>query len=199
MLGSITPLGERSRGRRWGVTVSWYFAGLVFGGAGLGMLAGALGQLLSLVSLSRQSLALLTASVVILLGVADFEPAGRRLPGLTRQVNDEWMYIYRGWAYGFGFGLQLGFGLVTIASSAALYGLVLAAAASGSITVAIAAGSVFGLVRGLTALPSARIQTGDDLADRLSRLARLEHPSLYAAAATQLCIGLIALAVLLTA
>ena len=43
MLTSISPLGERGRGHRWGVTVGWLAVGHAVGGAVLGglMAAGA--------------------------------------------------------------------------------------------------------------------------------------------------------------
>src|SRR5690606_19655682 len=39
MLSTITPMAERSRGRRWGLTASWFVLGAVLGGATLGLLA----------------------------------------------------------------------------------------------------------------------------------------------------------------
>ena len=40
-------------------------------------------------------------------------PVARVLP-----VHEQWLTRYRGWVYGVGFGAQLGFGLVTIITSA---------------------------------------------------------------------------------
>jgi len=48
MLGSITPLGERGRGSRWGVTVSAYLMGSAVGGAALGAMLGWIGSPLDL-------------------------------------------------------------------------------------------------------------------------------------------------------
>jgi hypothetical protein len=45
MLGSITPLGERSRGSHWWNTFGWFVAGSVGGGALVGLALGALGSL----------------------------------------------------------------------------------------------------------------------------------------------------------
>ena len=42
MLSSITPLAERSRGHRFGVTATWFMLGSVLGGATLGVLAAGL-------------------------------------------------------------------------------------------------------------------------------------------------------------
>ena len=63
MLGSITPLGERGRGSRWGVTVSAYLVGSAAGGAALGATLGTLGQPLPLSSTAR--LLILAGAVVI--------------------------------------------------------------------------------------------------------------------------------------
>jgi hypothetical protein len=41
MLSTITPMAERSRGRRWGLTALWFVLGAVLGGATLGLLAAA--------------------------------------------------------------------------------------------------------------------------------------------------------------
>ena len=46
MMGSITPLGERGRGRRWGPTVGAYLVGSALGGAAAGAAAGFVGGLL---------------------------------------------------------------------------------------------------------------------------------------------------------
>ena len=53
MLTSITPLGERVHRRRWTATTAWYLAGSTFGGALVGLLAGALGALLTLAGPAR--------------------------------------------------------------------------------------------------------------------------------------------------
>src|SRR2546423_13802633 len=46
MLASITPLGERARGSRWGLTVGFYVAGSTLAGAAAGAAAGELGRLI---------------------------------------------------------------------------------------------------------------------------------------------------------
>src|SRR5437764_330111 len=43
MLGSITPLGERSRGRRWGITVTAFGLAATAAGGAAGTLLGAVG------------------------------------------------------------------------------------------------------------------------------------------------------------
>src|SRR5947208_3473637 len=44
MLTSITPLGERGRGFRWGITLSFMLLGSTLGGAAAGLLLGLLGD-----------------------------------------------------------------------------------------------------------------------------------------------------------
>src|ERR1043166_6610264 len=99
MLGSITPLGERARGRRWGVTAATYVvaAGLtaVAVGAALGSLGGS-------VDLGARTRAWALAAVVVLGVALDLRPLGLRLPSVRRQVNQDWIARYRGWVVGVG-------------------------------------------------------------------------------------------------
>src|SRR5436190_5073676 len=117
MLGSITPLGERSRGKRWGITVTAFALAATAAGAGLGAVLGAAGGLVELSATARTGL--LAAAVAVAVAV-DLVP-GLRAPGPRRQVNEAWLQRYRGWVYGAGFGLQLGLGVTTIVSTAAVY------------------------------------------------------------------------------
>src|SRR4051794_16357363 len=103
MLTSISPLGERARGNRWSVTVAAYLLGSLLGGAALGALLGAVGELL------LGPLPLIAAGVCVAAAAADL--AGL-LPRGSRQVDETWLNRYRGWVYGFGFGAQLGVGVV---------------------------------------------------------------------------------------
>ena len=66
MLGSITPLGERGRGSRWGITVSAYIIGSAAGGAALGSMLGWAGSPLDL----SADLRLAILGVAIAAGVA---------------------------------------------------------------------------------------------------------------------------------
>lgn len=157
MLSSITPLGERGRRARWGVTVAWYVAASVLGGAVLGGLLGLLGGLVPGLPLSpRAGLVALGAGGV--LGVAlDLRVGGVRLPSLRRQVNEDWLHLYRNWVYGFGFGVQLGFGIVTIVTTAAVYVTLLAALLTASWAAGLVVGATFGLVRALPLLAMADV------------------------------------------
>jgi hypothetical protein len=73
----------------------------------------------------------------------------RRLPSPRRQVDETWLVRYRDWVHGAGFGLQLGFGAVTIVTSASLFLTWLLELLAGSIAAGAVIGAVFGLARAL--------------------------------------------------
>ncbi|MGI8682086.1 MAG: hypothetical protein ACR2JO_08145 [Mycobacteriales bacterium] len=147
MLASITPLGERGRHRRWGPTVAAYVVGSLVGGALLGTLLGAIGQLLP----HRHPLPLLAAfAVACVLGlVLDARVGGLALPSVSRQVDESWLGRYRGWVYGLGFGFQLGLGVVTIVTTSSVYLTFMLALLGGSAVIGGLLGAVFGGVRSL--------------------------------------------------
>ncbi len=158
MLGSITPLGERSRGRRWGTTVTAYAIGSLLGGAAMGTVAGAIG----VVALGRlsETAALVILALLAALGLAaDLRLGGLRLPGPRRQVDERWLHRYRGWVYGAGFGFQLGFGLLTIVSTSTVYLTTAAAGLSDGIAAGLAIGALFGAARASTLLAARSIRT----------------------------------------
>src|SRR5919201_92947 len=98
MLGSINPLGERGRRSKWAVTVAAFVSGSVAAGASAGLLLGAAGSLaIARLSASVRTVAL---AAIVAAGVAWEARAGRRLPGPSRQVNEDWLMRYRGWVYG---------------------------------------------------------------------------------------------------
>src|SRR5690242_14139999 len=105
--GSITPLGERGRGMRWGVTATACAIGAVIGGALTGAVAGLAGDALLGGLDSTQALAVLAGACLLGLA-ADLRLFGTRLPTVRRQVDERWLRKYRGWVYGVGFGFQLG-------------------------------------------------------------------------------------------
>ena len=85
-------------------------------------------------------------------------------PSWRRQVDETWLQRYRGWVVGGGFGIQLGFGVVTIVSSASVYAALALAVLTGSFWGAVAVGTTFGLVRALPLLSVHRVRSGDALA-----------------------------------
>ena len=167
MLASIHPLGERARDRRWGVTVSAYVVGSTLAAALLGASLGAAGGLLALGAGP-------TAAVVLVLCAAalafDLGLGGLRLPTVLRQVDKDWLDRYRGWVVGAGFGVQLGLGVVTIVTTAAVYLALALAALTGSVAAGAAVGATFGLVRGLVILVVAPVRRPDQLRAALRRL-----------------------------
>lgn len=152
MLSTITPIGERGRNNRWAASAAWFIVGAVLGGATLG--AGA-----ALLAVGVQGLDLsgdLRMGTFAILGVvtvaSDLQLAGFRLPAHRRQVNETWLDQYRSWVYGGGFGWQIGVGLATYVTTAAVYLTIAGAALTGSPVAAFAVGTGFGLVRGLAVL-----------------------------------------------
>jgi hypothetical protein len=171
MLTSITPLGEWGRRRRWGLTSAWYLLGSTAGGAALGILAGALAVAAG--QLSSGSRALLIVAALACAAAALSDARGIRPPSWRRQVDETWLRRYRGWVVGGGFGIQLGFGVVTIVSSASVYAALALAVLSGSFWGAIAVGTTFGLVRALPLLSVRRVRSGEALAQLHRRVSAI--------------------------
>jgi len=162
MLGSITPLGERGRNRKWGRTVTAYVAGSALGGLALGALLGALGRPLGSGLTLTARLGML--ALLVALGLAaDLRVGGLRLPTVRRQVNEEWMVRYRDWVYGLGFGVQLGTGVVTIVTTSAVYAMWGAALLSGSLQAGALIGLTFGVVRAGAIFAVAGVRRPDQL------------------------------------
>lgn len=150
MLSSISPLGERARQARWWRTTSFYIAGSVAGGAGVGASVGGLGQLVG----QRTPLLMVVGFAAAVGAVADIV---RRVPTVRRQVDETWLTTYRDWVYGGGYGLQLGAGMTTIVTSAATYLVWLLELATGRWTSGLVIGAVFGAARALPLLSVARV------------------------------------------
>ena len=165
MLASITPLGERARGSRWGLTAGFFLAGSTLAGAAAGAVTGELGHLvLQSGAASDGRVALLAAGLAAGLGL----DLARRLPTMRRQVNEDWLREYRGWVYGVAFGGQLGVGVSTIVTTSLVYVTLLAAFLAGGAGTGAAIVGLFGAARGATLLAGARVRRPDDLA-RLHR------------------------------
>ncbi|MEP6854786.1 MAG: hypothetical protein ABJA33_04910 [Pedococcus sp.] len=158
MLSSISPLGERARNSRWWLTTAAYLVGSVAGGLALGALAALLGSAVP-EGVRASPWVLGAIAVLLLVGLGyDSAPGSRLVPSWRRQVDVGWLDEYRGWVMGLGFGVQLGFGVVTIITSATTYGVVLLAALSGDLGVGLLVGAVFGGVRALPSLFMGRVR-----------------------------------------
>ena len=176
MVSAINPLAERSRGNRYWLTTIWFIAGAVLGGAGLG-LGGALLAFLLRPLGTLPALVLAAAGCLVALA-ADLRLAGFHLPLHPRQVNELWLMRYRRWLYAAGFGVQIGVGFATYIMTAATYLVVLLAGLTGSPSLALAAGLLFGLVRGMAVLLSSRCRGATALQRLHARLSALEPASL---------------------
>jgi hypothetical protein len=198
MLGSITPLGERGRGTRWGITVLWFTLGSVAAGAALGAVLGLVGALVlpGGPASSRATLGALAA--LIAAGAAlDGKALGMRLPTARRQVNEEWLARYRGWVYGGGFGVQLGLGFVTVASASAVYLTFVASFLSAAPGWGAVLGGTFGLVRAATLYSVAGVRRPEQLVSVDARLRRWDAPSRSIAIAIEVVLAGLGLAVAL--
>ncbi len=171
MLTSITPLGERGRGRRWGSTTAWYVIGSTVGGALLGAVSGALALAFGQLSPALRVVALVGAAGCLV--AASTDAFGVRLPSWKRQVDENWLRRYRGWVVGGGFGVQLGSGLATIVSSAAVYAMLLLGVLTGSFWGAFAVGVTFGVCRSLPLLAVRQVRTQEALAGLHRQMAAL--------------------------
>ena len=188
MLASIHPLGERARHNRWGLTVAAHLLGSWAGGVvvfGAAALVGAVVHVPALLAVP----ATVVAAVLELRAVR-----GRgRVPGPRRQVNEDWLNRYRGWVYGAGFGLQLGAGLTTIVTSAALYVSLTLTLVVGRLDAGLLVGSVYGLGRALPLVAARRVQRPDQLVDLHARRRRAARPvQLTTTAALFVLTGLVA-------
>jgi len=194
MLTSITALGERSRGSRWGTTVTAFALGSVIAGAALGAALGALGDVVGLGGVSDAFrlgiLALaLTVGVAIELGLW-----GLSLPSSRRQVNEDWLNAFRGWVYGLGFGAQLGLGVVTVTTSSGVYLTFIASFLVASPGPAAIIGGLFGLVRAAAILPGGRVHEPGQLMALGAAIRRWESPSRRWGIAWQSLLAVVALA-----
>ncbi len=192
MLASITPLAERGRGHRYRSTASWFVVGSVAGGATLGavMAAGSLAVRAAGPDPRVAATAVLVAAAAV--AVSDSGAVGRRIPFHRRQVNERWLDGYRPWVYGVGFGWQIGSGLATYIVTAGVYLMVVLGAATGDPRVALALGTLFGLVRGLAVLLGRRVTSPPALVTLHRRFARLDPVSAGVTTAVEAAVAVVA-------
>ncbi len=167
MLASIHPLGERARGQNFAVTVIAYTVGSVVGAAALGALLGAAGNAAFGGGHDPLRLGVLAAAALL---AALVDRSGRRVPSWHRQVNEDWLTQYRGWVYGLGFGLQLGLGVVTIVTTAAVYLTWVAAFVAGSPMLGAVVGAAFGLARALPVATAGTVRSPGAIGARVARV-----------------------------
>jgi cytochrome c biogenesis protein CcdA len=171
MLASITPLGERGRRSRWGITVTAFLVGATIAGAAEGAVLGLIGSVVLGDSVGTQArLLVLTAGLVVAALLEVVLPA---VPGPNRQVNERWLDEFRGWVYGLGFGAQLGLGVTTVVTSAATYVAMFIAFLSADPAWGALVLGVFGALRGVTPLLAARVRGPEQLRAFHGRFERL--------------------------
>lgn len=163
MMSTITPLAERARGRRYGLTALWFILGATLGGLVTGSVAALFSVAVANTSATAAGLAALGALAALAAGAVDLGVLGPPPPHLRRQVNEQWLEQFRSWVYGAGFGLQIGSGFMTYIMTAAVYLVVVLAALLGSPGGALLIGGLFGFVRGSAILLTARARTPRDL------------------------------------
>ena len=101
---------------------------------------------------SPAALEVAALGAALVAAVSDAGVAGVRLPIHRRQVNERWLDHYRPWVYGAGFGWQIGSGVATYITTAAVYLMIVLGALTGAPVVAFLLGTLFGLLRGLAVL-----------------------------------------------
>lgn len=157
MLSTITPFGERAKGHRYAGTVAWFVLGATVGGLLLGGVAAGLAAVVAAAHLSDVVCGAAALVAVLVAAVSDTGLAGARIPVHFRQVNERWLDAYRPWVYGAGFGLQIGSGVATYITTAAVYLAVVLAALTGHPLAGLVVGGLFGLVRGAAVTLTRRI------------------------------------------
>jgi hypothetical protein len=194
MLSSITPMTERGRGHRFGVTATWFVVGGVVGGLSIGGLAALAAAGLSAAGTSAGTRLAIGAVVAVVTAGIDLGAFGIELPIFKRQVDDAWLRRYRGWVYGAGFGWQIGFGVATYIMTAGVFLTVALAVLTASPLAAVLVGLTFGLVRG-SAVWIGRNATDPAALGRVhEQLDRLAPASRAAAALVQVAAAAVLLA-----
>ncbi|NLV55757.1 MAG: hypothetical protein GXY13_09120 [Acidimicrobiales bacterium] len=176
MLSTITPMAERARGHRYGVTATWFVVGAALGGLTLGAVAALVAVGVGALGLSTTAVATIAAVLAGTAAAVDAGTFGRRPPFFRRQVDDAWLSTYRAWVYGGGFGWQIGVGFATYIMTAGVALTALLAALTGSPAAALLVGVVFGTARGLVVLLGAGLRSPAALGALHARLDSLEAP-----------------------
>lgn len=192
MLSTIVPLTERGRGHRWGASATWFVLGSTLGGLTLGLLVAPLAAGIAALDLSLTTALGIAAALAAVAVASDLGVGGFRLPGHTRQVNEDWLGVYRPWVYAGGFGWQIGVGLATYTVTAGVYLTMALAALTGSPALAVVLGALFGLTRGLMVLLGARLDAPDRLRAFHRRFEELREPSRRTMIAVQAVVATVA-------
>ena len=196
MLSTLTPLGEAGRGRRWGPTATWFVIGAVVGGLTLGLAMAGLAAVVAALHLSPTAAGAAGLVACLVAAASDGRLGGFSLPVHHRQVNERWLDGYRAWVYGAGFGWQIGAGLTTYITTAAVYLTMVLAGLSGNPAAALAVGVLFGTVRGLAVLLGRPLTSTGALQTFHRRFAGLEKPVAVAVVGLETVAGMVLAAAL---
>jgi hypothetical protein len=191
MLSTITPMGERGRGNTYGGTAAWFIVGAVVGGLTLGAVMAAMAAAIGMAHVGAAATGSVVFVAALVASASDARLGGWSLPIHRRQVNERWLDGYRSWVYGLGFGWQIGTGLATYVMTAAVYLLVLMGAMGGRPLVALAAGVLFGTVRGLAVLWGRRLSAPDRLASFHHRFDALDKMARHSMVGIEVLVGTI--------
>jgi len=193
MLSQLTPVGEASRGYRYRTTASWFVVGAIVGGAMLGGVMALLAAGIGAIDLSATTALAIAAGLAVVSAAVDAGVFGFAPPFFLRQVNEDWLGRYRAWVYGSGFGWQVGSGVTTYIMTAAVFLTIAMGALTAGPAAAIALGVLFGLVRGLAVLLTARLRTTAELFELHRRFDALAEPVRRAVIVVQLAVAVVAI------
>jgi hypothetical protein len=163
MLSTITPISERSKGHTYRATATWFVVGATAGGCTVGGVMALLALAVRGVGLSPTGAGSLALVAALAAAWSDADVFGVHLPAHGRQVNERWLDQYRGWVYGAGFGWQIGTGLATYITTAAVYLMIVLGILTGDPILALTMGAAFGVLRGLAVLLTRNLVQPSDL------------------------------------
>jgi hypothetical protein len=192
MLSQLNPVGEASRGNRYGTTATWYVVGAVIGGATLGAAVAVLAAVVAALGLTTDAALAAGGVAALACALVDTGLLGFAPPFFLRQVNEDWLGRYRAWIYGSGFGWQVGAGVTTYIMTAAVFLTIAFGALSAGSVAAFAIGLLFGLVRGLAVLLTARSRTTAALYELHRRFDGLAEPVRRVVIGVQLTVAVVA-------
>lgn len=196
MLSSITPVGERTRGYRWGVTVAMFLTAATLGGAFTGWVIGHLGAFLLDGRAGLVTVAVLAAAVIA--AVVDGTSLRRYVNWPHRQVDERWFSTHRRWVYATLFGAQLGLGFLTVIPAALILLIALLAAGTGDPVAAAIIGATFGATRGLSLFAVVRANDPVVLRRIMAKVSSTARPAQVATTVTSIGVAGIALAALVS-
>ena len=157
MLSTITPFSERAKGHSYLATSTWFVAGATTGGASLGLVMASSALAVRELHPTQTVVGAVALVATLVAAVSDSGVTGLTVPFHRRQVNERWLDQFRPSVYGIGFGWQIGTGLATYITSAAVYLMIVLGALTGRPVVALTVGTCFGMLRGTAVLLTRRV------------------------------------------